>query len=370
MLGRRQSIAVVSSQALLAGCSVLPRLRAVPSKDAANVKVIGLSDIRYLGDEITPSIIEDARSSYGRELSEWRNSGHTGPLPPADYLAISGGGEDGAFGAGLLVGWTAAGTRPSFKLVTGISTGALIAPFAFLGPRHDPGLREIYTRISAKNIFESRNYISAFLTDALASTAPLRQTIARYLNESMLDEIAAEHVRGRLLLIGTTDLDRGRPVVWNYGKLAASGAPGSLKLMQDILIASAAIPGAFPPVLIDVEVDGKRYQEMHADGGASTQVFVYPPSLQVARQARQSRIIRERHLYIIRSAKLEPEWVEVRRRTLPIIRRALSSLIQTQGIGDLYRIYVAADRDRIDFNLASIPEGFNEELKEPFDPDT
>jgi predicted acylesterase/phospholipase RssA len=366
MLGRRRSL-IVASQALLAGCSVLPRLRAVPPKDVANVKVLGLSDVRYWGDESSPSMIEDAQSSYDRELSEWRNTGHTGSLPPAAYLAISGGGENGAFGAGLLVGWTEAGTRPSFKLVTGISTGALIAPFAFLGPRHDSTLHEIYTTISAKNVLDPRNYISALLEDALASTTPLRQMMARYLNQSMLDEIAAEHMRGRLLLIGTTDLDQGRPVIWNIGKLAASGAPGCLALIEDILIASASIPGAFPPVMIDVEIDGKRYQEMHADGGASTQVFVYPPSLQLNRQARGARIIRARQLYIIRNAKLEPDWVEVRRRTLPIIRRALGSLIQTQGIGDLYRIYLAADRDGIGFNLASIPEGFTEKLKEPFE---
>jgi predicted acylesterase/phospholipase RssA len=363
---RRRCVAI-ASQALLAGCSVLPRLRAVPPADVANVKVLGLTDIRYWGDESTPSIIEDAKSSYDRELSEWRNTGHTGPLPPAAYLAISGGGENGAFGAGFLNGWTAARTRPSFKLVTGISTGALIAPFAFLGPRYDAALREIYTTISVKNVLDPRNYISALLDDALATAAPLRKMMARYLNQSMLDEIVAEHERGRLLLIGTTDLDQGRPVIWNFGKLAASGAPGSLELMRDILIASASIPGAFPPVMIDVEVDGRRYQEMHADGGASTQVFVYPPSLQLNRQARKSRIVRARQLYIIRNAKLDPDWVEVRRRTLPIVRRALGSLIQTQGIGDLYRIYVAADRDRIDFNLASIPEVFTAELKEPFE---
>jgi hypothetical protein len=120
-------------------------------------------------------VIEDAKSSYYRELSEWRNTGHTGPLPPSAYLAISGGAENGAFGAGFLNGWTAAGTRPSFKLVTGISTGALIAPFAFLGPSRDPALREIYTTISAKNVISPRNYVSALLEDALATTGPLRR---------------------------------------------------------------------------------------------------------------------------------------------------------------------------------------------------
>ena len=366
VLARRRCVAI-AGQALVAGCSVLPRLRAVPPEDSANVKILGLSDIRYWGDESTPLVIEDAKSSYYRELSEWRNTGHTGPLPPSAYLTISGGAENGAFGAGFLNGWTAAGTRPSFKLVTGISTGALIAPFAFLGPSRDPALREIYTTISAKNVISPRNYVSALLEDALATTGPLRRMMARYFDQSMLDDIAAEHERGRLLLIGTTDLDQGRPVIWNFGKLAASGAPGSLALMQDILIASASIPGAFPPVMIDVEVNGKRYQEMHADGGASTQVFLYPPSLQLNRRSLASRIVRARQLYIIRNAKLEPDWQEVRRRTLPIIRRALGSLIQTQGIGDLYRIYVAANRDKIDFNLASIPGGFTEELKEPFE---
>jgi predicted patatin/cPLA2 family phospholipase len=367
MLGRRQSVAAIASQALLAGCSVLPHLRAVPPKDVAKVKVLGLSDVPDWGDESSAALIEDGRSSYDRELSEWRHTDHTGPPPPAAYLAISGGGENGAFGAGLLVGWTAAGTRPSFKLATGISTGALIAPFAFLGPSYDPALREIYTTISAKNVLSSRNYLSALLEDAFASTTPLRQMMARYVGRSMLNAIAAEHLRGRLLLIGTTDLDQGRPVIWNLGKLAASGAPGSLALIREILIASASIPGAFPPVMIDVEVDGRRYQEMHVDGGASTQVFVYPPSLQLSRQARKSGIIRARQPYIIRNAKLDPDWVEVRRRTFPIIRRALRALIQTQGIGDLYRIYIAADRDGIDCNLASIPEVFTAELLEPFE---
>ena len=350
------------------GCSALPRLNAVPEKEASKVTVLGLSDIRYWGDVDSPELIEEGRSAYDRELSEWRRTGHTGPLPPAEYLAISGGGENGAFGAGLLVGWTASGTRPQFKLVTGISTGALIAPFAFLGPRYDAQLREVYTTLSGKNVLEPRGYIAALTSDALASSAPLRRTMARYVTQAMLDDIAAEYAKGRLLLIGTTNLDEGRPVIWNVGKLAASKRPGTLALIQDILIASAAIPGAFPPVMIDVEADGRKYQEMHVDGGASAQVFVYPPSLQLNAAARNAGIVRERRLYVIRNARLDPNWVETKRRTFTIASRAIASLIQTQGVGDLYRIYVAADRDHIDYNLASIPETFTTELKEPFDP--
>jgi hypothetical protein len=350
------------------GCSALPRFNAVPEKEASNVTVLGLSDIRYWGDADSPELVEEGRRAYARELLDWRRTGHTGPLAPANYLAISGGGEDGAFGAGLLVGWTAAGTRPQFKLVTGISTGALIAPFAFLGPRYDAQLRHVYTTISGKNVLKPRGYIAAFTSDALASSAPLRRTMARYVTQAMLGDIAAEYAKGRLLLIGTTNLDEGRPVIWNVSKLAASKRPGVLALVQNILIASAAIPGAFPPVMIDVEVDGRKYQEMHVDGGASAQVFVYPPSLQLNAAARNAGILRERRLYVIRNARLDPKWVETKRRTLTIVSRTITSLIQTQGIGDLYRIYVAADRDHIDYNLATIPETFTTELKEPFDP--
>jgi patatin-like phospholipase len=262
------------------------------------------------------------------------------------------------------VGWTAAGTRPMFKGVTGISTGALTAPFAFLGPAYDAKLREVYTSISAKDVLESRGLlVGAFFDDAMADNAPLRKTVAKYFDQSVLDAIAVEHRKGRILLIGTTNLDARRPVIWNIGKIAASGQPGALELVQKILVASAAIPGAFPPMMIDVEVDGQRYQEMHVDGGASAQVFLYPPGLNV----RSSGVVRERRLYVIRNARLDPDWAQVDRATMTIASRAISSLIQTQGVGDLYRIYLTAQRDGFDFNLAYIPKSFTRTLEEPFE---
>ncbi len=364
---RRRAIAILSCCILAPCCSPLPRLPAVPSDRIAGVTVLGLSGIRYWGDVDSPDMIKDGIEAYYRELAVFRQEGHPGPLPPANYLAISGGGEDGAFGAGLLTGWTEAGTRPEFKLVTGISTGALIAPFAFLGPAYDTQLKQVYTTISEKDILEPRGYLAALTNDALASTSPLRVTIARYVTQSMLDAIAEQYAKGRLLLIGTTDLDQGRPVIWNIGKLAASHRPGVLQLVLDILIASAAIPGAFPPVMIDVEADGRHYQEMHVDGGASAQVFVYPPSLQIGIQTRRAGIERMRRLFVIRNARLDPRWAETRRTTLSIVNRAVTSLIQTQGIGDLYRIYIAAERDKIEFNLANIPPSFSTELERPFD---
>jgi predicted acylesterase/phospholipase RssA len=352
---------------LLATACTLDRLHAVPVADEGRVTVAGMSDIRFWGDESTPDLVRVGLEAYRREVAARETSGTRGPLPPAEFLAISGGGENGAFGAGLLVGWTAAGTRPSFKLVTGVSTGALIAPFAFLGPDYDAKLKEVYTTISGRDVLDTRWFTAALFGDALSDNAPLHKTVARFVDQAMLDAIAAEYAKGRLLIIGTTNLDARRPVVWNIGQLAASGNPKALELFRSILVASAAIPGAFPPTMIEVEVGGKAYEEMHVDGGATSQVFVYPPGLNIAELSRANRLVRERQLYVIRNARLDPDWADVDRRTLSISGRAISSLIQTQGAGDIYRIYLAAQRDHIDFNLAYIPSSFDVPLPQPFD---
>ncbi len=170
-------------------------------------------------------------------------------------------------------------------------------------------------------------------------------------------------------MLGTTNLDARRAVLWNVGEIAASGDPKALEIVRRIMIASAAIPAAFPPVFFDVEVDGTKYQEMHVDGGAMTQVFLYPPSLKVRETAEAAGVTRERRAYVIRNARLDPDWAQVERRTLKIAVRAIDALLQTQGIGDLYRIYLNAQRDGIDFNLAYIPATFKVVSKEPFDPE-
>src|SRR6185436_4076728 len=231
----------------------------------------------------------------------------------------SGGADNGAFGAGLINGWTTTGTRPPFNIVTGVSTGALIAPFAFLGPEHDATLREVYTTMSADRVFLRRRLTAALFSDAMADASPLAETIARYADQAMFDAIAAEYRKGRLLMIGTTDLDAQRPVIWNIGAIAASGHPEALKLYRQIPRASAAIPGAFQPVFIDVEIDGKKYQEMHVDGGAIAQLFLYPPSIDLS----TSSVRRQRAAYIIRNAKLDPDYSASERRTISIAGRAI-----------------------------------------------
>jgi predicted acylesterase/phospholipase RssA len=352
---------------LLQACAAPVRLAAVPKEQETAAVVDGMTGIRYWQKPDLPLLIQDLGDAYRRQVEAFAAAGNKGPLPMANYLGISGGGEDGAFGAGLLVGWTAAGTRPEFNLVTGVSTGALTAPFAFLGPQYDPQLKEVYTTITAADVLEQRGMLAAIFDDALADNAPLRLLVEKYVTVDLLKAIAAEHAKGRVLLIGTTNLDARRPVIWNIGKIAASGNPHALELVQKILVASAAIPAAFPPMMIDVEVNGKTYQEMHVDGGASAQVFVYPSAVHLKELSDKAGITRDRRLFVIRNARLDPDWADTKRQTLPIAGRAVSSLIQNQGVGDLYRIYATAQRDGVDFNLAFIPPSFNVTLSEPFD---
>lgn len=352
---------------LVQGCATPVRQGAVPQALVAKAEVPGLPGVRYLVAGDMPEFLLDAQESIKSELQYRAKTGQTGPLPPAYYLALSGGGDDGAFGAGLLCGWTAAGTRPEFKLVTGISTGALMAPFAFLGPKYDEQLKAIYTNTAPKDILTHRNRLAAVFNDAMADNAPLWRLARKYVTEEMLREIAQEHAKGRILLVATTNLDARIPIIWNMGKIAASGHPKALDLFRSIMIASAAIPAAFPPVMIDVEADGKRFHEMHVDGGAVAQVFVYPARFQLKERAAEMGIERERRLYVVRNSRLDPNWAEVERRTLTIAGRAIQSLILTQGVGDLYRIYAISQRDGVDYNLAFIPETFNAPHTEEFD---
>ena len=353
-----------------AGCSHPERLPAVPSEATIRATIPGIPNARFRPEEQGEQMLQVAVEAAERERAALGLTAEDGlQLPVAHFLAVSGGGEEGAFGAGLLVGWTESGTRPEFRLVTGVSTGALTAPFAFLGPDYDDELRAVYTRITADDIFEERSVLAAVFDDAMADTLPLRRLIEAYADETLFRRVAEEYERGRILLIGTTDLDSRRPVIWDMGAIATSGDPNALALFRDILVASASVPGAFPPVMIDVDVDGAAHQEMHVDGGAISQVFIYPPSLDIEMAEREFGARRERELYVIRNARLDPDWASTERQTLSIVERAVSSLIQSQGVGDLYRIYITARRDDMDFNLAFIGEDFDVPLEEPFDRD-
>ena len=287
---------------------------------------------------------------------------------PHHYLLISGGGGDGAFGAGLLIGWTSTGRRPEFQIVTGISTGAIIAPFAFLGSAYDPTLREVYTTFGSDDLVQRRGLFEVLRGDSAFSTDPLARLLERYLGDAEIAAIAAEGRKGRSLLIGTTNLDAARPVIWDITRIAMSGMPGAKRLIHDVIRASSAIPGAFPPVLINVEVEGVRYDEMHVDGGVTSQLFLGPTGLEWRSIAERLRVDGPPQLYLIRNSRLSPRWEPVSPRVAPIVSRTISSLIRTQGIGDLAQIYLTAERAGMGFNLARVPADFDLEPTELFDP--
>ena len=361
--------AMLSIGLVTAACSIPERGPAVPQPDTARALPLGIPNARFFADGDPKAMIEEGILALQREAAALRAAGKLPPgkgavrLPPAFFLAVSGGGDNGAFGAGLINGWTETGTRPEFKMVTGVSTGALIAPFAFLGPDYDPVLREVYTTMTPDRVYRARGYSAALFDDAMADTSPLAEIIAKYADQKMFDAIAREYQKGRLLLIGTTDLDAQRPVVWNIGALAASGHPGALDLFRKILRASAAIPGAFQPVLIDVEIDGRKYQELHVDGGAIAQLFLYPPSI----DATQIRTQRARHAYIIRNARLDPDYAMSERRTISIAGRAINTMLAASGQNDVLRTYFVTKRDGVDYNLAYIGADFKASKPGEFD---
>ncbi|PYY70390.1 patatin [Pseudomonas jessenii] len=339
----------------------LPRRDAVPPTLTEKAVIPGIPNARYRLDHDRTPFIVDAIQSNKRESQVLAEAGKPNNiLPLAHMLAVSGGGDAGAFAAGLIAGWTTHGTRPMFKVVTGISAGALVAPFAYLGSEYDGVIRHVSNGIGPKDIFHSRNVLTRFASDGIADSKPLSRLIAKYVTAQLLAAIASEYAKGRILLIGTTDLDSGRPVTWNMGAIASSQTPGALDLFRNIMLASMSIPGAVSPVMIDVEVEGKQFHEMHVDGGVITQVFLYPPStLMALNKSTEAPLRLERHFYVIRNGTLDPQWSGTKRRTLSIGGRAISTLIQTQGVSDLDRIYRMAQQDGADFNLAYIGSDFD-----------
>jgi len=373
-LDRRGLIGLaVSGLSLASGCSTLERGAPMPPAVADQVTVLGIQNGRFWPDTQGEALLREGVQALERERAAARitsgsSGGSTVNLSPANFLAVSGGGDDGAFGAGLICGWSDSGKMPTSKLVTGVSTGSMIAPFAFLGGAYIGRLRTLYTTIKPEDISEDAGLFGALFGEALADTEPLARLISRYVDQQMLADIAREYARGRLLLIGTTSLDEQRPVIWNLGAIAGSGHPGALELTRKVLLASAAIPGAFPPVMIEVDAAGRRYQEMNVDGGAVVQTFLYPPDTGLRVDLRSAEHARQRHAYIVRNGRLDPDWAKVDRRFLKIVGRAISTMIHYSGYNDIIRIYATTKRDGVDYNLAYIEPDFPDMKHEEFDP--
>ena len=363
---RARLVLTVCVGLLLAACAgpTVESLRSpVPEPLVSQTVVPGYSHIRYWGDDgegLSSAMLDQiiARQKAAGLSPNVRN-----------FLAISGGGSNGAFGAGLLTGWTQSGARPEFTVVTGISTGSLTAPFAYLGPPYDKLLTAAYTQISGEDVFRRKPVLRILGSTSAADNTPLRNLVARYVTDAMVADIAAQDARGRKLLVGTTNLDAGRPVVWDIGAIAASGVPDRKQLIQDILVASSSIPGIFPPVKIKVVADGQTFDEMHVDGGTTNQAFMFPSSFSVKTQdIKHGRSGISRTLYVIRNGKVTPDYQMVKPRLASIVGRSISTLITTQGVGDLYRMYSNALRDGIAFRAIWVPDSFTLEEPAPFDP--
>lgn len=354
-------VMVVSS---ISGCAAIQPHSPLPIDFKGIAQVPGMPvEARIWGDEPPPWA--KRWQTHSKEELASLYSGVMGQ--EHHYLAISGGGADGAFGAGLLAGWSATGTRPKFTVVTGVSTGALTAPFAFLGSDYDSKLEEIYTTLSTSDLLKRRPIFSVISGDAALGTEPIQTQIRKYIDQEVIDAIAAENSKGRKLFIGTTNLEAGRSVIWNITQIAASGLPQAAELIHKVMLASASIPVAFPPVIIEVEANGQRYDEMHVDGGTTTQIFLYPMGVNWSTISERLEILGPPNLYLIRNARLHPQMKPLDPKIIPIASSAISSLIRTQGIGDMYRLYYGAVRDGLNYNLAYIPAVFDEKPNEIFD---
>jgi len=348
---------------MIAGCASVPKRNPLPTDLADTATVSGIEKARTWGDEMpyyADEFFAQSREEIHQNWAAWMDQ-------QLYFLAVSGGGAGGAFGAGLLKGWTQTGDRPEFQLVTGISTGALTAPFAFLGSEYDHVLEEIYTTYSTEDLLQKRSAVNAFTSDAMYSTKRFEELIARYYDEKVLEALAVEARKGRILNIGTTNLDVERPVIWRVSTIAASDHPDRLELIRKIILASASIPAAFPPITIEVEANGQFYDELHVDGGTSSQVFLYPAAVDLARVLEKLESQAEPKVFVIRNSRIDPQAAIVNRRLMPIASRSIGALIRSQGVGDLYRIFALAERDNLDFNLAYIPATFEDIPSELFD---
>jgi hypothetical protein len=299
--------------------------------------------------------IADARV-WGDSEAEFA---HLLPQASGPWLAISGGGADGAYGGGVLAGWTQTGARPEFAVVTGTSIGALIAPFAFLGSRYDDEIRKNFTTMTAADIFEDRA-----TDDSLFDHWPLKRQVEQRVSAKLLAEIAVEHAHGRRLFVATTNLDAGRRVIWNMGAIAARGDEKGLKLFREVLLASCSIPGFFSPVGIEVEANGKRFQEMHGDGTLTAPFFVVPESMLSASAAARPPLSQ---VYVIVNSKLGPEFKMPERNIPGVLGRSIGVALTSALRTEVALLSVGARRHGVELRIAHVDPAFNYPSRGPFD---
>ncbi len=349
----------------LQGCAA-PKRNPVPENMVTRVRPLQMEKIRVFVD---PWNKKDMEAFFTSSLTPLlKKYAHTDAT--LTMLALSGGGDGGAFGAGLLNGWSTEGSRPQFDIVTGISTGALMSPFAFLGSAYDDSLRAVYTEISADNIYSIRSIREMISSrDALADSMPLAHLLTTYVDDQAIQHIGMEHQKGRRLFIGTTHLDSGQMIVWDMGAIALSGHPEAPELFRNILLASASIPIAFPPVYIQINTDTAHYDEMHVDGGLINQVFGIETLANILVKQRQSGQPINAQVFLIRNSAIKPKWEPAPRELVGIANRTVDIMINSQSLGDIFRNYVIAKMTGISFYYTGIPADFQTGQHDAFDTD-
>ena len=341
MLRAWPRMALLSASLALSACATIQR-EPFGEAQQAEARIPGMPLARFWAD--APGAARLMAPAYAGAKGE------------RSMLALSGGSDNGAYGAGLLSGWTKSGTRPEFAIVTGVSTGALIAPFAFLGPDQDPTLEKLFTSISAKNIYKNHFPLAIPFSPSVASTKPLARMIGDVMTDALIDRVAREHARGRRLFVGTANLDAQRMVIWNMGAIAASDAPGRYSLFRQVLLASSAIPAFFTPVMIKAEAGGRTISEMHVDGGTTAQILTLPDEAIVT--DRIPAAARPLHIYMIVNNKLNGEFHLVKPRTVPIASQAISLNLRRSTASTVNLSYLYAKDHGVDFNLSFIDKSY------------
>ncbi|TIL34798.1 MAG: alpha/beta hydrolase [Mesorhizobium sp.] len=326
--------------------------RPLDATEAEEASIAGYGEIR---------IYRDARIAAG-DVRDWTPTTEPDGL---DVLMISGGGAGGAFSVGVLAAWSASGTRPQFDVVTGVSTGALIAPFAFLGSDSDKTLVHLFTSGVADDLVATKFPVGLIGSSLLRST-PLRQMVEDSITPAILRRVADQHRKGRRLLVLTTNLDTQRAVVWNMGAIANSGRPNALRLFQDVLIASASIPGIYPAVMIEAESAGRRFQEIHSDGGSTSQVLILPQAILASANPLVPSKRQSVAFHVIVNNALIPEFATTQNRTLSVIARAYSILLKSQTQSELTILYNYAKLTGARFHLATIDAQVPYSMLDPF----
>lgn len=334
------------------------RRGAVPEALIHKAQIPGMNNVRIIADPLKARHhkLSDMIKDSGLSKGSFNN-------PTINILTISGGGANGAYGAGVLCGWTDTGKRPEFDIVTGVSTGALIAPAAFIGPKYDDLIKDIYTNVSDADIAK-QDFIE-FLFEgrpSLLDTQPLRAVLKNAVTKKLIDEVAREHKKGRRLYIATTDLDARRLVVWDMGAIASSSALNTDEIFRSVMLASASIPVAFPPVMITVEAGGKLYDEMHVDGSVATQIL---GALMISGYEEVKH--KKTNVYVIRNGKIADTPEEVPYKVWDIASAAFSTLMTWQSYGDIYKFSSMARYEHINCYFTCIPYTFNEPRKGEFD---